>query len=184
MIASARLATSRATWPWSAAFARVAVVSARRCAWATSESRRSATQRIPVARAIAARDQVGRARAARSRRRRRSRARARAGSRPGSPSAPRSRSRPGRRAAAAGVAPGSARARHPGCPRAPRTACLRSRRRSARGAPTPATASETSSRWSQRGSSGASTCVSIPIAGRYCASLSGRCTPPPPAGGK
>ncbi len=34
------------------------------------------------------------------------------------------------------------------------------------------------------GSSGASTCVSIPSAGRYCASLSGRCTPPPPAGGK
>ena len=37
-----------------AAFAFVAVVSARRCACATSESRRSATQRAPVARAIAA----------------------------------------------------------------------------------------------------------------------------------
>ena len=37
-----------------AALALVAMVSARRWAWATSESRRSATQRTPVARAIAA----------------------------------------------------------------------------------------------------------------------------------
>ena len=53
-MASARDATRRATRSCSAAFAFVAVVSALRCAWETSESRRSATQRIPVARAIAA----------------------------------------------------------------------------------------------------------------------------------
>src|SRR4051794_22213583 len=36
----------------------------------------------------------------------------------------------------------------------------------------------------QRGLSGARTCVSIPSDGRCVANLSGRCTPPPPAGGK
>ena len=41
-----------------------------------------------------------------------------------------------------------------------------------------------SSRWIHFGSVGASTCVSIPSAGRCVANLSGRCTPPPPAGGK
>src|SRR5215204_6171196 len=41
-----------------------------------------------------------------------------------------------------------------------------------------------SSRCSQRGSSGVSTCVSTPSSGRCVASLSGRWTPPPPAGGK
>ena len=54
VMASARDATRRATRSCSAAFAFVAVVSALRWAWDTSESRRSATQRIPVARAIAA----------------------------------------------------------------------------------------------------------------------------------
>ena len=54
VIASAREATSFATRSCSAAFAFVAVVSARRCACETRESRRSATQRTPVARAIAA----------------------------------------------------------------------------------------------------------------------------------
>ena len=41
-----------------------------------------------------------------------------------------------------------------------------------------------SSRWIHFGSSGASTCVSIPSSGRWVANFSGRCTPPPPAGGK
>src|SRR3954470_3991458 len=36
----------------------------------------------------------------------------------------------------------------------------------------------------QRGLSGARTCSSIPSPGRCVANLSGRCTPPPPAGGK
>ncbi len=54
VIASAREATSCATRRCVAAFALVATVSARRWACATSESRRSATQRAPVARAIAA----------------------------------------------------------------------------------------------------------------------------------
>ena len=38
--------------------------------------------------------------------------------------------------------------------------------------------------WIHLGLAGASTCVSIPSAGRCVANLSGRCTPPPPAGGK
>ena len=54
VIASAREATRRATRRCIDAFALVPTVSARRCACATSESRRSATQRAPVARAIAA----------------------------------------------------------------------------------------------------------------------------------
>ena len=41
-----------------------------------------------------------------------------------------------------------------------------------------------SSRWIHFGSSGASTCVSIPSAGRCVANFSGRCTPAPPAGGQ
>src|SRR5204862_6791624 len=41
-----------------------------------------------------------------------------------------------------------------------------------------------SSEWIHFGSSGASTWVSIPSAGRWVANLSGRWTPPPPAGGK
>ena len=41
-----------------------------------------------------------------------------------------------------------------------------------------------SSRCIHFGSSGASTCVSMPSAGRCVANFSGRCTPPPPAGGK
>ena len=49
MIASAEWATSRAT-PWSTfSFARTAMLSARRCGCATSESRRSATHFAPVA---------------------------------------------------------------------------------------------------------------------------------------
>jgi hypothetical protein len=38
--------------------------------------------------------------------------------------------------------------------------------------------------WIHFGLSGASTCVSIPSAGRCVANFNGRCTPPPPAGGK
>src|SRR6266566_9672032 len=41
-----------------------------------------------------------------------------------------------------------------------------------------------SSRATHLGSSGASTCVSMPSSGRCVASFSGRATPPPPAGGK
>ena len=41
-----------------------------------------------------------------------------------------------------------------------------------------------SSRCTHFESSGARTCVSKPSSGRWVASLSGRCTPPPPAGGK
>ena len=49
MIASAEWATRRAT-PWSTfSFARTAMLSERRCGWATSESRRSATHVAPVA---------------------------------------------------------------------------------------------------------------------------------------
>ena len=93
MIASARDAHEPSDAGWMRAFAFVAVVSARRCACATSESRRSATQRTPVARAIAAA-----IRWVDGGRRRRDDdvdpvLRARAGSRPGSPSRPRSRSR-------------------------------------------------------------------------------------------
>ena len=52
-----------------------------------------------------------------------------------------------------------------------------------RGAPTPGVGScSSSSRWIHFGSSGASTWVSIPSAGRCVANLSGRWTPPPPAG--
>ena len=165
VIAFARLATSRATWPWSAAFALVAVVSARRCAWATSESRRSATQRIPVARAIAAAirwvepgrrgrdDDVDPVLAhepdpGRDRRQRPGRVlvrddepsqlKPRLGQR--ALDALGAREHLGRLAAAhADVA----RAVHPRLRRHPRP----------------------SSRWSQRGSSGASTCVSIPSPG-------------------
>ena len=54
VIASARDATRRATRRCMEALVLVATVSERRCAWATSESRRSATQCAPVARAIAA----------------------------------------------------------------------------------------------------------------------------------
>ena len=54
-----------------------------------------------------------------------------------------------------------------------------------RGAPTPASAPAARRRvWIHFGSSGASTCVSIPGPGRCVANLSGRWTPPPPAGGK
>ena len=49
VIASAEWATRRAT-PWSTfSFARTAMLSERRCGWATSESRRSATHVAPVA---------------------------------------------------------------------------------------------------------------------------------------
>ena len=48
MIASAECATSRATPTSTFSFARTAMLSARRCGCATSESRRSATHFAPV----------------------------------------------------------------------------------------------------------------------------------------
>ena len=79
----------------------------------------------------------------------------------------------------------AARARGPACRAAPRRACGRAGRRSARGAPTPASAAAARRRGgSTSGRPGASTCVSIPSSGRCVANFSGRCTPPPPAGGK
>ena len=78
----------------------------------------------------------------------------------------------------------SARSR-PSPPAAPRPACAPAVRGSERDGSTPGSErGRSSSRCTHFGSSGASTCVSIPSAGRYCASFSGRCTPPPPAGGK
>ena len=52
--ASAERATSFATPTSTFSFARTALLSERRWAWATTESRRSATQRAPVARFTAA----------------------------------------------------------------------------------------------------------------------------------
>ena len=184
VIASARDATSRATRSCSAALAFVAVVSARRWAWKTRESRRSATQRTPVARAIAAAMRWVEG----------------GGDVETTTSIPCSRTSrmPAGIAVTAQVAFSSGTTRR-------RSWSLA--RVTARSSPwVPASTSDglppdtptyrdrwihacegmrrPSSRWIQRGSSGARTCVSIPIAGRYWASLSGRCTPPPPAGGK
>ncbi len=184
VIASARPATRRATRSCSAAFAFVAVVSARRCACATSESRRSATQRIPVARAIAAAIRCVEP----------------GGDVETTTSIPCSRTSriPAGMAVIAQVAFSSGTTRRRSWSRA----CVTARSRpwvpasTSDGLPplTPTYRARCthawegirrpSSRCSQRGSSGASTCVSIPIVGRYWASFSGRCTPPPPAGGK
>ena len=60
----------------------------------------------------------------------------------------------------------------------------RAARRSARGGSTPASAARAPRRGTEPGTSGASTWVSIPSAGRCVANLSGRWTPPPPPGGK
>ena len=184
VIASARDATRRATRSWSAAFAFVAVVSARRWAWDTSESRRSATQRMPVARAIAAAIRCVEP----------------GGEVERTTSIPCSRTSliPAGIAVIAHVAFSSGTTSRRNWSRA----CVTARSRPC----VPASTSDgfppltptyrarcthacvgirsPSSRCSQRGSSGASTCVSIPMAGRYWASFSGRCTPPPPAGGK
>ncbi len=184
VIASAREATSRATRWWIAALARVAIVSARRCAWATSESRRSAIHRAPVARCTAAPTRCVE---------------------PGGEVVI-TASIPCRRAMR--IAAGTAVIAHIAFSSGTisRLACKRART-SARSIPSLASSTSfglpplgpiyrarcthacvgvrsSSSRWIQRGSSGASTCVSKPSAGRYCASFNGRWTPPPPAGGK
>ena len=174
MIASARPATSRATLACIAAFAFVAGVSARRCACATSESRRSATQRAPVARAIAAAmrcvDGGGDVLITTSISWRRA-SRIPAGIAVSAQVAFSSGTTSRRSWSLARVTtrsmPCVPASTSDGFP--PLTPTYRARCTQAWvGARSP------SSRWSQRGSSGARTCVSIPIAGRYCASFSGR----------
>ena len=184
MTASARRATSRATCSFAAWRARAAAVSSRRCWFATSGSRRSAIQRAPLARWTAAPTRwtdpggdvvitasIPSRRAMRiaagiavrfqvtlasGRRRRRAVTCAWT----------RARSRPSAaRSSSAGF-----RARGPTYRARWIHACVGTR--------------SSGSRCTHFGSSGASTCVSMPSAGRYCASFSERCTPPPPAGGK
>ena len=165
--------------------ARTARLSARRCGWATSESRRSATHFAPVARFTAAPTrwtefggEVVRTTSMPSLARDADRGRE---SRSGS-SVTFSSGTSSRRDASRACT--SARS-SPSCRAAPPRAGGPSARRSARGAPRPASArAARRRRGSTSGRPGASTCVSIPSAGRCCANLSGRCTPPPPAGGK
>ena len=167
-IASAGEATRRATAPSTLSFARTASDSARRCGCATSESRRSATQRAPVAFACTAaptkwtdaggdrRDHDVDLLGARDPDRRRDRGQVPAHVLVGHEQAARGEPRLRRRTRRALP-----------CRAAPRRACAPSARRSARGAPTPASArAARGRRWIHFGSSGASTCVSIPSAGR------------------
>ena len=72
----------------------------------------------------------------------------------------------------------------PACRGAAPTDGPRAARRSARGGSRPASAARARRPGRRRDTSGASTCVSIPSAGRCVANLSGRWTPPPPPGGK
>ena len=172
VIASAEWATSRATPSSTFSFARTAMLSARRCGCATSESRRSATHLRAGRRLHRGADEVDRVR-----RRGRdhdvdlllARDPDRGGDRGQVPAhvlvrdeqPPRGELRAGR-----------ARARALPCRAAPRPACGPSGRGSGRGAPRPASASRRSaSWWIHFGSSGASTCVSIPSAGQVLREL-------------
>ena len=186
-IASARRATSFATPISPCSLSRAAAFSGRRCGCA-AERVAEVGDPAGAGRALGPRRRSGAPRSGGEVVSTTSMpcSRGRAGSRPGSRSGSRSRSRPGRAAAARTAARASTASSIPSLPvQLLGRLAAAAARRSAPGAPRPGVGGGARRRGgSSCGSSGASTCVSIPSAGRCVASLSGRCTPPPPAGGK